>query len=178
MIFSSLHAERRIASNLPLASLNKMPTLRSATLLASPWPCHQCSHSNDSRVVKSWDIGITAVVVVVVVRGGWWWRGSAFSGCVGGEDVPFFVEYRDPLTGEEQNHEGEGNVDGTTTTMAGQQRGRRPRMSGNVESFYAYLLVSVWCCAFYLFYLLQPCIAGIIFVGDYLKTCAQPGCLL
>jgi hypothetical protein len=25
-----------------------MPTLRSATLLASPWLCHGCSHSNDS----------------------------------------------------------------------------------------------------------------------------------
>ena len=24
-----------------------MPLLQSTTLLASPWPCHQCSHSND-----------------------------------------------------------------------------------------------------------------------------------
>ena len=31
-----------------LPSLNKMSTLRSATLLALLWPCHQCSHSNDS----------------------------------------------------------------------------------------------------------------------------------
>ena len=31
-------------------------------------------------------------------------------------------------------------------------------MSSNVESFCAYLSVSVWCCAFYLFYLFQPCI--------------------
>jgi hypothetical protein len=29
-------------------SLNEMPTLQSATLLASSWLCHQCSHSNDS----------------------------------------------------------------------------------------------------------------------------------
>jgi hypothetical protein len=29
-------------------SLNKMPTLQSATLLASTWPCHRCSHLNDS----------------------------------------------------------------------------------------------------------------------------------
>ena len=28
-------------------SLNKMPTLQSDTLLASSWPCHRCSHSND-----------------------------------------------------------------------------------------------------------------------------------
>jgi hypothetical protein len=25
-----------------------MPTLQSATILASSWPCHRCSHSNDS----------------------------------------------------------------------------------------------------------------------------------
>jgi hypothetical protein len=29
--------------------LSKMPLLQSATLIASSWPCHQCSHSNDSR---------------------------------------------------------------------------------------------------------------------------------
>ena len=31
------------------ASLNKMPTLQSDTLLALLWPCHRCSHSNDSN---------------------------------------------------------------------------------------------------------------------------------
>jgi len=47
---------------------------------------------DDGRVVKSWDIGITAIVVVVVARG--WW---------GVDDVPIFVDYHDPSTGEERN---------------------------------------------------------------------------
>ena len=44
-----LHAEPAATRPISLSpSLNKMPTLRSATLLASSWPCHRCSHSNDS----------------------------------------------------------------------------------------------------------------------------------
>ena len=64
---------------------------------------------DDGRVVKLWDIGITAVVVVVVARGGGGGEGrrsadaSGGAGGEGGEDVPFFVDYRDPSTGEERN---------------------------------------------------------------------------
>jgi hypothetical protein len=35
-----------------LPSLNEMPLLQSATLLALSWLCHQCSHSNDSNTNK------------------------------------------------------------------------------------------------------------------------------
>jgi hypothetical protein len=53
MVFLSKFAcqTRRDLSNL-LPSLNKMPLLRSDTLLASSWLCLWCSHSNDSTKNK------------------------------------------------------------------------------------------------------------------------------
>jgi hypothetical protein len=51
MIFSSKFA-CQTRRNSPLPSLNEMPLLRSATLLASSWLCHQRSHSNDSTKNK------------------------------------------------------------------------------------------------------------------------------
>jgi len=49
LIFYYLHAEpARTCLILLSPSLNKMPTPQSPTLLALSWPCHQCSHSNDS----------------------------------------------------------------------------------------------------------------------------------
>jgi len=55
-----LHAEPAVTHPITLLpSLNKMPTLQSATLLASSWSCHQCSHSNDlSRNKKAWRDGL------------------------------------------------------------------------------------------------------------------------
>ena len=53
----------------------------------------------------------------------------AFGECVGGagvgggEDVPFFVEYRNPSTGEECNRESEGNVDGNHADDGGTTKG-------------------------------------------------------
>ena len=48
-----LHAQPAPMRPISLSpSLNKMPTLRSATFLASLWPCHQCSHLNDSSMNK------------------------------------------------------------------------------------------------------------------------------
>ena len=49
LLLCYLHAKpapTRLISLSP--SLNKMPTPQSTTLLASSWPCHQCSHLNDS----------------------------------------------------------------------------------------------------------------------------------
>jgi hypothetical protein len=51
MIFSSKFG-CQTRRNSPLPSLNEMPLLRSATLLASSWLCHRCSHSNDSTKNK------------------------------------------------------------------------------------------------------------------------------
>jgi hypothetical protein len=51
MIFSSKFACRTRCDS-PSPSLNEMLLLRSATLLASSWLCHQCSHSNDSNTNK------------------------------------------------------------------------------------------------------------------------------
>ena len=49
-----LHAQPAPMRPISLSpSLNKMPTLRSATFLASLWPCHQCSHLNDSSMNKN-----------------------------------------------------------------------------------------------------------------------------
>ena len=49
LILYYLHAEPAWNCLILLSpSLNKMPTPQSATLLALSWPCHQCSHSNDS----------------------------------------------------------------------------------------------------------------------------------
>jgi hypothetical protein len=51
MIFSSKFACRTRRDS-PLPSLNEMPLLQSATLLALSWLCHQCSHSNYSNTNK------------------------------------------------------------------------------------------------------------------------------
>jgi hypothetical protein len=89
-----------------------------------------------------------------------WWRGgggggegrhsvdaSGGAGRGGREDVPFFVEYRGPLTGEERNREGEGDVDGNhddygrttktkgpTSTRGGGGKGWRRRRRGGEDN--------------------------------------------
>ena len=85
--------------------------------------------------------GAGGVVVRVGVRR--MRRGGAGRG--GGEDVPFFVEYHGPSTGEERNREGEGDVDGnhdnyggttkgpTSTTRGGGGKGWRRRMRGGED---------------------------------------------